>query len=90
MQKIKALINKEKHVYIILKNRKIAKQFFVDAQAEGVTFSDGAMPTTKATDDMVALLPDGTICYVGWAGRSHRNTQNCICIDYEKYLEGKA
>lgn len=82
MQKIKDLINKEKKVYILLKNEEIAKRFMSNAESEGITFSDGTKPTNKAIDDIIALLPNGTICYVGFVGRMCRHSNQCICIDY--------
>ena len=86
MQKIKDLISKEKHVYILLKNEDIARRFLSDAESEGITFSDGAKPTNKVPDDIVSLLPNGTICYVGFIGRMCRCSNQCICIDYEEYI----
>ena len=86
MRKIKDLINKEKHVYILLKNEDIAKRFLSDAESEGITFSDGTKPTEKTPDDIIALLPNGTICYVGFIGRMCRHSNQCICIDYEECI----
>ena len=82
MRKIKNLINNEKHVYIVLKNEAIAKRFLVDAEAEGITFSDGSKPSDKPLDDIISLLPDGTICYVGWAGRSHSHSDQVVEVIY--------
>ncbi len=87
MRKIKDLINNEKKVYILLKNEQIAKRFLSDAQAEGITFSDGSKPIDNAPDDIIALLPNGTICYVGWAGRICYHSNQCIRIDYEEYIK---
>ena len=84
MRNIKDLINKEKHVYIILKNEAVAKRFVEDAEAEGITFSDGSKPSDKPFDNIISLLPDGTICYVGFVGRMCRRSNQCICIDYEE------
>ena len=86
MKKIKDLINKEKHVYILLKNEDIAKRFLSDAESEGITFSDGSKPTDKDPDDIIALLPNGIICYVGWAGRIYSDTNQCIRVDYEECI----
>lgn len=87
MRKIKDLINKEKHVYILLKNEDIAKRFLSDAESEDITFSDGIKATNKEPNDIIALLPNGTICYVGFIGRMCRNSSQCICIDYEEYIK---
>lgn len=86
MKNIKDLINNEKKVYILLKNKDIAKQFMADAETEGITFGDGSKPTDKAPDDIIALLPNGTICYVGFIGRMYRNSGQCVCVDYEEVL----
>ena len=86
MRKIKDLINNEKHVYIILKNEAVAKRFVEDAEAEGITFSDGSKPSDKPLDDIISLLPDGTICYAGFVGRMCRHSKQCLCIDYEEYI----
>ena len=87
MKKIKDLINKEKNVYIFLENEEIAKRFMSDAEAEGITFSDGSKPTKKEPNDIIALLPNGTICYVGFVGRMCRHSNQCICFDYEEYIK---
>lgn len=82
MKKIKDLINKEKHVYIFLENEEIAKRFMSDAEAEGITFSDDTKTTEKTHDDIIALLPNVTIYYVGWAGRSHSHSVQVIEVIY--------
>ena len=82
MKKIRDLINKEKHVYIFLENEEIAKRFMSDAESENITFSDGTKTTEKTHDDIIALLPNGTICYVGWAGRSHSHSDQVIEVIY--------
>ena len=83
---IRYLIHQEKHVYILFENEDIAKRFLSDAESEGITFSDGSKPTDKAPDDIIALLPNGTICYVGFIGRMCRHSNQCICVDYEEYI----
>lgn len=83
---IRYLINNEKKVYILLKNKESAKRFLSDAESEDITFSDGTKPTNKAPDDIIALLPNGSICYVGFIGRMCRHSNQCICIDYGEYI----
>ena len=87
MQKIKDLINEEKHVYILLENEEIAQRFMADSESEGITFSDGIKATKKEHNDIIALLPNGTICYVGFVGKMCRHSSQCICIDYEEYIK---
>ena len=86
MKNIRDLINNEKRVYILLKNKSIAHRFMLDAEACGITFCDDVKPTQRKPDDIMALLPNGTICYVGFLGRMYRNSGQCVCVDYEDVL----
>lgn len=90
MRTIKQFINSENKVYFFMRNSDVCKQFYQNAEAEGITFG-GAKPTKKGTTDIIALLEDGEICYVGWAGRMcyHNCTEGVLRIDYEKYLTDK-
>ena len=90
MRTIKKLVGQEEKVYIVLKNRAIQYRFQSDAEKEGITFGDGVKPTERTVDDIMALKADGTICYLGWAGRMcyHNRKQNILRVDYEKYIGG--
>ena len=93
MRTIKELIATEKKVYIRLKTKAIQYRFMSDAEREGITYGDKATATERPVDDIMALRPDGTICFLGWAGRVcfHYATQNNIVrVDYEKYINGDA
>ena len=89
MRTIKRFINQNYKVYFFMKNEEICRRFYQNAEAEGITFG-GDKPTEKEPTDIIALLPEGEICYVGWAG--HMCYYNCkegvIRIDYEKYANG--
>ena len=89
MRTIKRFINQNYKVYFFMKDEEICRRFYQDAEAEGITFG-GDKPTEKEPTDIIALLPEGEICYVGWAG--HMCYYNCkegvIRIDYEKYIDG--
>ena len=89
MLKIKQFINQECKVYFFMKDKDTCRRFYRDAEAEGITFG-GEKPTDKETSDIIALLPSGEICYVGWAGRMcyHNCTNGVIRIDYDKYING--
>ena len=91
MRTIKELIRNEKKVYIYLSSKAIEYRFMSDAEREGITFGDGIKPTDRQVDDIMALHDDGTICFLGWAGRMsyHYNKANIKRIDYEKYIDGK-
>ena len=90
MRTIKELIINEKKVYILLKTKAIQYRFMSDAEREGITYGDKAKTTERPVDDIMVLRPDGTICFLGWAGRMyfHHNKNNALRIDYEKYIDG--
>ena len=90
MRTIKEFINNEKKVYFYLKDEAICKRFFADARAEGLSFG-GEDPTKKEWSDIIALLPSGELCYVGWAGRvcyHNAKSAGALRIDYAAYLSG--
>ena len=91
MRTIKQFIGQANHIYFKMSNREICKQFYEQAAREGMTLG-GINPTYKETTDLVAILPDGNLCYVGWAGRMcyHNSREGVIKIDYEKYSKGEA
>jgi len=90
MRTIKELIIKEKKVYILLSTKAIQYRFMSDAEREGITYGDKKTAAELMAEDIMALRPDGTICFLGWAGRIyyHHNKNDVLCIDYEKYIEG--
>lgn len=92
MRTIKELLKNEKKVYIYLRNRTTEYRFMSDAEHEGITYGDGVKPTERPVDDIMALHDDGTICFLGWAGRMayHYSKDAVKRIDYEKYINGDA
>ena len=91
MRTIKQFIGKAEHIYFKMSSREVCKQFYEQAAKEGFLLG-GINPTYKETTDLVALLPNGGLCYVGWAGRIfyHNYHEGVIRIDYEKYANGEA
>lgn len=91
MRTIRNLINQEKKVYIILRSKAMEYRFMSDAAREGITFGDGVKTTERNVEDIMVLQPEGTICFLGFAGRMnyHYNKNKAICIDYEKYIDGE-
>ncbi len=89
MRTIKQFINQANKVYFFMKDKETCLRFYRDAEAEGITFG-GAKPTEKEPSDIIALLPSGEICYVGWAGHMcyHNCKEGVIRIDYDKYANG--
>lgn len=91
MRTIKQLIQKETKVYIYLRNEAVKQRFSQDADNEGIAFDDGKKVTERAVDDIMALLPGGTICFLGFVGRMcyGSGSKDTIRIDYEKYINGE-
>ena len=84
MRTIKELVKNEKKVYIYLRNRTTEYRFMSDAEHEGITYGDGVKPTERPVDDIMVLHADGTICFLGWAGRMAYHYSK------EKYINGDA
>jgi len=61
-----------------------------DAVFEGITYGDGVPTTERQVDDIMVLQTDGTICFLGWAGRVrfHYASANSLKVDYERYING--
>jgi len=90
MRTIRQLINNEKKVYIYLKDKAIRYRFMSDADREGITYGDMKKATDQPVDEIMALKPDGTICFLGWAGRMCYHAKgDIIRVDYEKYIDGE-
>ena len=91
MRTIKQLINPNKNVYIVLRSKAMQYRFMSDADREEITFSDGVRATERIAGDIMALLPSGYICFVGWAGRMRfkQGGDSVMRVDYEKYIDGE-
>ena len=61
---------------VYLENKKFLRSPYV------ITFTD-------LNGKLMALKPDGTICFLGWAGRMcyHNRRDKILRIDYEKYIK---
>lgn len=92
MRTIKELVGKEEKVYIVLKDKATQLRFQSEAEKEGITFGDGAKPTDRPVDDIMALKTDSTICFLGWAGRMcyHNRRERILRVDYDKYVNGES
>ena len=88
MKTIKSLINPDKKVYVKMDNADDCKRFFCLAEKEGFLFSGSAKPTEKHTSDLIAMLPDRTLCFVNTYGRiaTRSGAENIIVYDCEKLL----
>lgn len=86
MKTIESLINPSKKVYVKMNNADDCERFFSLAEKEGFLFGDGAKPTEIHSSDLVAVLPDKTLCYVGAYGRiaAQSGAENIIVYDCKK------
>ena len=89
MRTIKELVNNEKKVYIFLRSRAIRCRFMSDAQGEGIKYGDNVQAAERQAEEVMRLLPDGTICFLGFAGRMcfRYSTEPMIRINYKKYID---
>lgn len=88
MRTIRELVGKEEKVYIVLRSKTVRYRFMADAAMEGITYGDGIPTTDREGDDIMSLRPDGTICFLGWAGHMcyRLREDHVLRIDYEKYI----
>ncbi len=91
MRKIKELLQQGKKVYIVLPTKAMQYRFMSDADREGITFGDGVRAIDRMSSDIMALLPDGHICFVGWVGRMcfKQGGDSVLRVDYERYINGE-
>lgn len=70
-----------------MKNDEICKAFFSQAENEGFLFG-GEKLTAKHSSDIIAVLPDKTLCYVNSIGRIaiQSGAENVCVIDAEVIL----
>ena len=87
MKTIKSLINASKKVYVRMGSDEICRRFFAQAEREGFLFG-GEKPTDKHPTDLIAVLPDKTICYVGTIGRiaAGSRAENVCIVNAEEIL----
>ena len=87
MKTIESLINANKKVYVRMSSDEICKAFFAQAENEGFLFG-GMKPTAKHPSDLISVLSDKTLCYVGTIGRmaAGSGAENVCVIDAEEIL----
>lgn len=78
-------------VFVYLANTEISRRFLQDAENEGFTFCDGAKPTSRRADNIMAVNEDRTINYVGFAGHvafgsaTEIGGRPLIMVDYQNF-----
>ena len=87
MKTIESLINASKKVYVRMSSDEICRRFFAQAEREGFLFG-GEKSTKKEPSDIIAVLPDKTICYVGTIGRiaAGSGAENVVMLEGEEVL----
>ena len=87
MKTIESLIHTNKKVYVRMSSDEICKAFYSQAEKEGFLFG-GGKPTAKHPSDLIAVLPDKTICYVGTIGRiaAGSGAENVCIIEAEEIM----
>ena len=91
---ISDLLSADTRLYVYCCDKNISRRFMADAQREGFTFGDGAKPTERPTDDIIAINNDKTINYVGFVGHLAFKTAFTVAgkalvkVDYKKYISG--
>lgn len=68
MKTITEISQLDGRIYVHLATQELALQFLRQAEEEGFTFRDGAKPTSREATEVMAVNPDWTINYVGFAG----------------------
>lgn len=87
-KRISDLLSLKGDIYIYLPTKQVSRMFLQNATEEGITFSDGVLPTNRHTSDLFRLYPDGHISYVGTIGRIRFKTSKDIQrINYADYCE---
>ena len=87
MKTIESLINASKKVYVRMSSDEVCRRFFAQAEREGFLFGD-EKPTTKEPSDIIAVLPDNRLCYVGTIGRiaAGSGAENVVVVEAEELL----
>ena len=85
MKTIESLINASKKVYVHMSSDEICRHFFAQAEREGFLFG-GEKPTKKEPSDIIAVLPDKRLCYVGTIGRiaAGSGAENVVVVEAEE------
>lgn len=90
-RRIRDLIDGKHSIYLYLATEDAMKQFRRQAKNEWIRFGDGAPASRRKPKQIMRLLDDGTVCYVGFAGAMrfyHSDEPTVLRVDFEKYMAG--
>ena len=92
---IAELMDLSGRVYVYLGDEETAEKFFVQAEEKGFLFGDGAKPSERQKDCIIAVNKNRTLNYVGFAGHAAFGSgteavggQPLIRVDYRRYASG--
>lgn len=83
-------------VYVYLADGETRRYFTRQAMREGITYRDEAQLSNRPCDGIMALNHDGTVNFVGFAGRLAFGAAKTVGgepllrVDYQKYRRGEA
>ena len=93
---IAELMNLPGRVYVYLEDEETAEEFFALAEEEGFLFEDGAKPSEKQKDCIIAVNKNHTLNYVGFAGHAAFGSgaktvgdEPLIRVDFRRYISGR-
>ena len=92
---ISDLAKTDGRVYVYLSDDETGNRFLRMAEDEGFTFADGARPTERQYEEIMAVNHGKTLNYVGTAGRIAFGAgaetvggERLIRVDFRKYAAG--
>lgn len=93
---IRELSRLDGRVYVYLADEAAGRRFLAAAEAEGFAFPDGAAPTQRHAAQIMAVNADGTLHYVGAAGRiafgagvERMGASPLLRVDFQRYAAGE-
>lgn len=85
---IRSLVTKVGKVYLHFDSQETWDAFVNMAVQEGFLLG-GEAPTSAGMDNVIAVCRDGTICYLGWAGRVCYQCNQVPRIEFSKFIAGE-
>ena len=103
MRNVLELLILNHRAYVYTSSRAVRQRFVRDLESEGFTFGDGAKPSERDFDGIMAVNPDMTINFVNFAGTMHFGSMKkeqwrytgkepegdtIVRVDYARFLSG--
>ena len=89
---LRSLAASEERVYVYLADGQTVERFIADAEREGFIYGDGARPSERVPDEIMAIHADKKMNYVGFVGRIAFGAAPpyLLRVDYRRYADGEA